>query len=146
MLGVYREELVEKLAHVLHRLGCRRGFVVHGLDGMDEITLTTETAMAEVSAAGVTVRRFAPEELGFGRCAMAELRGGNALENAVIVRDVLAGQKGPKRDIVLINAAFGLVAAGKAANLSEGVLLAEKAIDSGEALAVMERLVAMTNE
>ena len=94
VLGVYREELVEKLAHVLHKLGCKRGFVVHGLDGMDEITLTTETAIAEVSPTGVTLRRFAPEELGFGRCCMEDLRGGDAVGNAVIVRDVLAGRKG----------------------------------------------------
>lgn len=146
VLGVYREELVERLAHVLHKLGCKRGFVVHGLDGMDEITLTTETALAEVAATGVTLRRFAPEELGFQRCTMDELRGGDAKNNAVIVRDVLAGGKGPKRDIVVINAAFGLVAAGRAATLQEGVRLASEAIDSNEALAVMERLVAMTNE
>ena len=146
VMGVYREELVEKLAHVLHKLGCKRGFVVHGLDGMDEITLTTETAIAEVSPAGVTLRRFAPEELGFARCRMEDLRGGDAVGNAFIVRDVLAGQKGPKRDIVVANAAFGLVAAGKVANLQEGVLMAAGAIDSGEALATMERLVAMTNE
>ena len=146
VMGVYREELVEKLAHVLHKLGCKRGFVVHGLDGMDEITLTTETAIAEVSPAGVTLRRFAPEELGFARCRMEDLRGGDAVGNAFIVRDVLAGQKGPKQDIVLTNAAFGLVAAGKVAVLQEGVLMAAGAIDSGEALATMERLVAMTNE
>jgi anthranilate phosphoribosyltransferase len=146
VMGVYREELVEKLAHVLHKLGCKRGFVVHGLDGMDEITLTTETAIADVSPAGVTLRRFAPEELGFSRCGMEDLRGGDAIGNAIIVRDVLAGQKGPKRDIVLTNAAFGLLAAGKVASLADGVQMAAGAIDSGEALAVMERLVAMTNE
>ena len=146
VLGVYREDLVETLAQVLNKLGCRRGFVVHGLDGMDEITLTAETAIAEVTPEGVTVRRFAPEELGFGRCTMADLRGGNAQENAAIVRSVLAGEKGPKRDVVLINAAFGLVAAGKTATLAEGVAMAATAIDSGAALAVMERLVAMTNE
>ena len=146
VLGVYREDLVEKLAHVLHKLGCKRGFVVHGFDAMDEITLTTETAIAEVSPTGVTLRHFAPEELGFSRCFMEDLRGGDAVGNAVIVRDILAGQKGPKRDIVLVNAAFGLVAAGKAANLAEGVVMAAEAIDSREALATMERLVAMTNE
>lgn len=146
VMGVYREELVEKLAHVLHKLGCKRGFVVHGLDGMDEITLTTETAIAEVSPTGVMLRRFAPEELGFGRCRMENLRGGDAVGNAVIVRDVLSGRKGPKRDIVLVNAAFGLVAAGKVVSLAEGVQMAAGAIDSGEALATMERLVVMTNE
>ena len=146
VIGVYREDLVATLAQVLHKLGCKRGFVVHGLDGMDEITLTTETALAEVSPAGVSPRRFTPEELGFQRCAMADLRGGNAQENAVIVREVLSGKLGPRREIVLINAAFALVAAGKTDNLGDGVRMAAQAIDSGEALAVMERLVAMTNE
>ena len=146
VLGVYREDLVEKLAHVLHKLGCKRGFVVHGLDGMDEITLTSETAVAEVSPAGVTLRRFAPEELGFSRCAMSDLHGGDAAGNAVIVRDILAGKQGPKRDIVLLNAAFGLVAAGKAASLPEGAEMAREAIDSGRARANLERLVALTNE
>ena len=145
VLGVYREDLVETLANVLHKLGCKRGFVVHGLDGMDEITLTTETTVAEVSPAGVAVRRFAPEELGFQRCSMEDLRGGNAPENAAIVRSVLGGAGGPKREIVLVNAAFGLVAAGKASGLAEGVAMAAGAIDSGAALAVMERLVTMTN-
>ena len=146
VMGVYREDLVVTLAQVLYKLGCKRGFVVHGLDGMDEITLTTETALAEVTTAGVQLRRFAPEELGFSRCSMAELRGGNAAENAVIVREVLTGRKGAKRDIVLVNAAFAPVAAGKTGDLREGVRMAGAAIDSGEALAVMGRLAVMTNE
>ena len=119
---------------------------MHGLDGMDEITLTTETAIAEVAAGGVTTRRFTPEELGFNRCAMSDLHGGDAAGNAVIVREILAGIQGPKRDIVLLNAAFGLVAAGKAATLPDGVALAREAIDSGRARAHLDRLVAVTNE
>jgi anthranilate phosphoribosyltransferase len=146
VLGVYREDLVETLARVLHNLGCKRGFVVHGLDGMDEITLTTETAIAEVAAGGVSARRFEPEDLGFNRCAMSDLHGGDAAGNAVIVRDILSGKQGPKRDIVLLNAAFGLVAAGKSATLPEGVALAREAIDSGRARANLERLAALTNE
>ncbi len=146
VMGVYREDLVETLARVLHKLGCKRGFVVHGLDGMDEITLTTETAVAEVTSSGVQLRRFTPEELGFSRCTMTDLRGGNAVENAVIVREVLSGVHGAKREIVLTNAAFALVAAGKVDSLARGVEMAAQAIDSGEALAVMGRLAAMTNE
>jgi anthranilate phosphoribosyltransferase len=146
VMGVYREDLVATLAQVLHKLGCKRGFVVHGLDGMDEITLTAETALAEVTPGGMQLRRFAPEELGFSRCTMADLRGGNAVENADIVRELLAGATGAKRDIVLINAAFALVAAGKADSLDQGVELAAQAVDSGKALAVMGRLAAMTNE
>jgi len=145
VMGVYAEPLVEKLAHVLHKLGCRKGFVVHGMDGMDEVTLTAATTIAEVTPAGVRISLFTPEELGFDFCTMEELKGGNAEENAVIVRSVLSGATGPRRDIVLINAAFGLFAAGKTASLADGVRLAEEAIDSGRALQQLERLAEMTN-
>jgi anthranilate phosphoribosyltransferase len=145
VLGVYREDLVEKLARVLHNLGCKRGFVVHGLDGMDEITLTTGTAVAEVTSSGVTLGRFEPEQLGFTRCDMSDLHGGHAVDNAIIVRDILAGKEGAKREIVLVNAAFGLLAAGRAASLEAGVTLAREAIDSGQALYTMERLAVLTN-
>jgi anthranilate phosphoribosyltransferase len=145
LLGVYCDELVERLANVLKNLGCRRGFVVHGLDGMDEITLTAETRIAEVSWDRVVMKTFCPEELGFSRCAVADLRGGDAAGNAAIVRNILAGGSGPKRDVVLLNAAFSLVAAGKTAALNEGVALAAGAIDSGRAMKQLEKLVAMTN-
>ncbi len=146
VLGVYREDLAEKLAKVLGNLGCKRGFVVHGLDGMDEITLTNRTRVAEVTPEGVATRLFRPEELGFARCSMADLRGGDAVANAAIVRDILAGVPGPKRDIVLLNASFGLLAAGKAETLSEGLRQAAEAIDSGRARAQLERLIELTNE
>jgi len=146
VLGVYREELTEKLAQVLRKLGCKRGFVVHGLDGMDEITLTTETRIAEVTPAGVNSHLFGPEELGLPRCSMADLRGGDAASNAAIVRGVLSGEKGPKRDIVLLNAAFGLVAAGKADDPAEGMRMAADAIDSGLAMGQLEKLAELTNE
>ncbi|HEY5973104.1 MAG TPA: anthranilate phosphoribosyltransferase [Geobacteraceae bacterium] len=146
VLGVYREDLVEKLANVLRNLGCRRGFVVHGMDGMDEITLTSASTIAEVTPQGVHVRLFSPEELGFNFCPMAAVRGGDARENAVIVRSVLAGEPGPKRDIVLLNAAFSLVAAGKAATPAEGVALASEAIDSGAALQQLQKLITLTNQ
>lgn len=145
VLGVYREELVEKLAHVLKNLGCRRGFVVHGLDGMDEITLSTETRIAEVSQAEVKIATIKPEDFGMVRCPMEELRGGDAPGNAGIVRGILDGTKGPKRDIVLLNAAYALVAAGKAASPKEGLALAAAAIDSGNAKQQLAKLVAMTN-
>jgi anthranilate phosphoribosyltransferase len=146
VLGVYRGDLVEKLAHVLKNLGCRRGFVVHGMDGMDEITLTAETRLAEVTSEKVVVKTLRPEDLGLTRCRMADLRGGDATENAAIVRAVLSGEKGPKRDIVLVNAAFGLIAAGKAATSEEGLKLAAAAIDSGKAGEQLEKLVRLTNE
>jgi anthranilate phosphoribosyltransferase len=145
VMGVYAEPLVEKLAHVLHKLGCRHGFVVHGMDGMDEVTLTSATTVAEVTPAGVNIRFFKPEELGFDSCTMEELKGGNAEENAVIVKGVLSGDSGPRRHIVLINSAFALVAAGKTSSLADGVKLAEEAVDSGRALKQLEKLVLMTN-
>jgi len=146
VLGVYREDLVEKLAHVLKKLGCRRGFVVHGLDGMDEITLAGETRIAKVTPEGVELSLIAPEQFGLARASAAELRGGDALENAVIVKEILAGCDGPKRRIVLLNAAFALMAAGKAADVMDGIRIAAETIDSGRAAEQLERLVALTNE
>jgi anthranilate phosphoribosyltransferase len=146
VLGVYREDLVEKLAHVLKKLGCRRGFVVHGVDGMDEITLTGATRIAEVTPEGVEVRLIAPEDFGLKSCGVDELHGGDALGNAVIVKKILSGVDGAKRRVVLLNAAFGLIAAGKAASVGDGLKLAAEAIDSGRALAQLEKLVALTNE
>jgi anthranilate phosphoribosyltransferase len=146
VLGVYREDLTEKLAHVLKNLGCRRGFVVHGMDGMDEITLTAPTRIAEVSPHGVSLALIKPEEFGLSRCVMEDLHGGDAGENATIVREILAGEKGPKRDIVLLNAAFALVAAGKAIDPQDGISLAADAVDSGQAMKQLEKLQQMTNE
>jgi anthranilate phosphoribosyltransferase len=145
VMGVYRADLVEKLAGVLHKLGCRHGFVVHGLDGMDEMTLTGETLIAEVTPAGVTLSSVTPEQVGLARCLMAELKGGDAVANAAIVTAVLSGELGPRRDIVLLNAGYALVAAGKASSPVEGIVLAAEAIDSGRALQQVEKLAALTN-
>ncbi len=146
VMGVYREDLVEKLAQVLQNLGCRKGFVVCGSDGMDEITLTGPTRIATITADGVRVGQITPEEFGFCCCPMTDLRGGNAQGNAQIVRAVLAGEPGAKRDVVLLNAAYALVAAGRTGTPSEGVALAAEAIDAGRALAQVEKLVQMTNQ
>ena len=145
VMGVYREELVEKLAGVLKRLGCRHGFVVNGRDGMDEITLTAETAAAEVTPNGVRLFTITPEEFGFRRCDMQELKGGDAVANAAIVRDILNGAQGPKRDVVLLNAAFALVAADRSASIAEAIRMAAQAIDSGAARGQLEKLVILTN-
>lgn len=144
VLGVYSDELVEKLAGVLQRLGCKRGYVVHGCDGMDEITLTGETAVASVTPESITMSVISPETFGLTRCRMADLRGGDAKGNAVIVKAVLAGEKGARRDIVLLNAAYALAAAGKVATPVEGIALASEAIDSGRALQQLEKLVEIT--
>jgi anthranilate phosphoribosyltransferase len=145
VMGVYREELVEKLAGVLHRLGCKHGFVVNGRDGMDEITLTSETAAAEVTADGVRLFTITPEQFGMQRCSMQALKGGDAVQNSEIVRSVLSGEQGPRRDVVLLNAAYALVAAGRCSNPAEGIQLAAAAIDDGRALAQLDKLVAATN-
>ncbi|MGD0584409.1 MAG: anthranilate phosphoribosyltransferase [Oryzomonas sp.] len=146
VMGVYRASLVEKLAGVLHRLGCRHGFVVHGSDGMDEMTLTGETLVAEVTPAGVRLSSVVPEQVGLARCPMEFLKGGDATANAAIVRAILSGEQGPRRDIVLLNAAYALVAAGKAASPAEGITLASEAIDSGRAMELLARLVELTNQ
>ena len=146
VMGVYRASLVEKLAGVLHRLGCRHGFVVHGSDGMDEMTLTGETLVAEVTPAGVRLSSVTPEQVGLARCPMEILKGGDATANAAIVRAILAGEQGPRRDIVLLNAAYALVAAGKAASPAEGIILAAEAIDSGRAMGQLKRLTELTNQ
>ena len=144
VMGVYRADLVEKLAGVLHRLGCRHGFVVHGMDGMDEITTTTETLIAEVTTAGISLSTISPEEVGLARCSMDELAGGDAATNADIVRAILSGESGARRDIVLLNAAYALLAAGKATQVQEGMALAAAVIDSGKAMAQLETLAELT--
>ncbi|MHB8707411.1 MAG: anthranilate phosphoribosyltransferase [Desulfuromonadales bacterium] len=145
VLGVYRADLVETLGRVLASLGCRHGFVVHGDDGMDELTLTGATRVAEIRDGQVTLATVAPEQFGFHRCPLSELQGGDAAQNAVIVREVLGGEPGPKRDVVLLNAAFGLVAAGVADSVADGIARAQSAIDSGAARGKLEQLVALTN-
>lgn len=146
VMGVYREDLVEKLAGVLHQLGCKHGFVVNGRDGMDEITLTAETAAAEVTPDGIRLFTITPEEFSLVRCSMQELKGGDATANAIIIREVLDGAKGPKREVVLLNAAFALMAAGRCGTVAEGIALAADAIDSGAARGQVEKLAALTNQ
>jgi anthranilate phosphoribosyltransferase len=145
VLGVYAEHLVEVLARVLVKLGCRRGFVVHGLDGMDEVTLTGPTRIAEICDGAVTLSTVEPEDFGLRRCSLSDLQGGDAATNALIVRGVLTGKPGPKREVVLLNAAFALVAAGLARDVESGLEKARRALDDGLALAKLEGLVALTN-
>lgn len=146
VLGVFKENLVEPLARVLLSLGCRRGFVVHGSDGMDEITLTGPTLVAAISGGAVELQTIEPEQFGFKRCALAELQGGDAQQNAAIVKAVLAGEKGPKRDIVVLNGAYALVAAGLATDVDEGIEKLQAVLDNGKAQQVLDGLVRMTNQ
>ena len=145
VLGVYDEKLVEVLAKVLVKLGCQRGFVVHGKDGMDEITLTGPTRVAEINEGQVTLSTIEPEDFGLRRCLLSDLQGGDAEENAAIVRDVLAGSEGPKRDVVLLNAAYALIAAGIVESVDAGLQKARNVIDEGLAKAKLEGLVNLTN-
>jgi anthranilate phosphoribosyltransferase len=145
VMGVYRADLVDKLAGVLHKLGCRHGFVVHGLDGMDEITITADTLVAEVTPQGVSLETISPEQFGLVRCGMDALRGGDATANAAIVKSVLGGERSARRDIVLLNSAYALMAAGTASTSAEGIILAAEAIDTGKALNQLQKLVELTN-
>jgi anthranilate phosphoribosyltransferase len=145
VVGVYSLELVEKLAEALSMLGTRRAFVVHGLDGLDEITITGATRVGEVHEGQVRTYEITPEEFGMTRAPLEEIAGGtNAAENAAIVRDVLNGQKSARRDVVLMNAAAAIVAAGKTAHLPDGASIAADSIDSGAALNKLEALVRFT--
>lgn len=146
VLGVYREDLVQPLAEVLCHLGCKRGFVVHGRDGMDEITLTGETRIASIEGGNVTMSTITPEDYGLSCCELDDLRGGDARDNAQIVREVLHGKIGPRRDIVLLNSAYALVASGVVAGVEAGLVMATQVIDTGLATAKLEGLIRMTNQ
>jgi anthranilate phosphoribosyltransferase len=145
VLGVFSGELVEPLAKVLAKLGCKRGFVVHGDDGMDEITLTGSSKVAVISGGMVELETIEPEQFGLKRCRLEELQGGDAEANALIVRSILSGEKGPKRDIVVLNGAYALVAAGLAESIPDGMDRIAEVLDAGLALAKLEALVRMTN-
>ncbi len=143
LLGVYSPHLVETMAAVLRELGTERSLVVHGTGGLDEVSLAGPTLVGEASSSGVTVYTVYPEDMGLARAPVEAVLGGTAEENASLIRGVLSGEvRGPKRDVVLANAAAALVAAGAAANFREGVELAARSLDSGEALRKLEALVA----
>jgi anthranilate phosphoribosyltransferase len=141
VVGVYSADLVEKLAEALSMLGLRRALVVHGSDGLDEITITASTRIAEVRDGQVRSYEVTPEEFGLQRATLEEISGGDASHNAGLIREVLAGKKSARRDIVLLNAAAALVAAGRADHLRDAVPLAAKAIDSGAAERKLDALV-----
>jgi anthranilate phosphoribosyltransferase len=145
VVGVYSVDLVERLAEALSMLGLQRVMVVHGLDGLDEITITGPTRIAEVRGGAVRSYEVTPGEFGLARAPIEQIAGGDATENATIIREVLAGKKSPRRDVVLLNAAAALVVAGKADHLMDGLPLAAKSIDSGAAAEKLEALVRFTN-
>jgi anthranilate phosphoribosyltransferase len=145
LVGVYSLEVIDLMAATLAELGVQRAFVVHGAGGLDEISLSGETHIAEVNEGAVKRYTATPEDFGMPRAPIGTLRGGDAQENAALIREVLAGRPGPRRDITVINAAAALVAAGIAANFLDGAQLAGNAISSGGAQKRLAALVAFTN-
>jgi len=146
LMGIFAADYVERQARVLAALGVERAWVVHGSDGMDELTTTGPSAVAELRDGDVRLFELAPEAAGVPRAKPEDLLGGSPDENADALRALLDGQKGPYRDIVLYNAAAALVIADKAVGLESGVALAAASIDDGAAAAALAKLVAITNE
>ncbi len=145
MVGVFSRQWVEPLAHVLKNLGSDRAYVVHGSDGLDEITTAGTTAVAALENGVVRCFEIAPEDAGLPRTKPEVLRGGDADTNAEALKAVLEGIKGPYRDVAVLNAAAALVVAAKARDIAHGVALAQHSIDSGGAEASLDRLIAISN-
>ena len=144
VVGVFGKEWVEPIAQVLALLGTERAWVVHGSDGLDELTTTGISDVAVVDMGKVSTFRISPRNAGLPDARPEDLTGGNAVENAAHIRAVLGGFKGPLRDVVMLNAAAAMLVAGKANTLRESVALAAQSIDSGKALAVLEALVRLS--
>ena len=146
LLGVYAPELTEMFAHALQLLGAKRAFVVHGHDGLDEISVCAPTRISELKDGLIRTYDISPEQFFSELAEPADLIGGNPAENAQITRNILNGEKGPKRNVVLINASAALVAAGQAEDLKQGIRMAETAIDDGDAAKKMEALIKYSQE
>lgn len=145
LIGLYSGDLVGMIAHVLKNLGSVCAMVVHGMEGLDEISLCGPTKVAELRGGQVKEYIVEPEQFGLKRCRMEDLHGGNAEQSAAIVRGVLQGDKGPARDVVLLNGGAALYVGGSAATIQDGMRLAAESIDSGKAKEKLAGLVEMTN-
>lgn len=145
LLGVYDEYLVEPLARVLISLGVKKGMVVYGQDKLDEISLSAPTTVCEIKDGWYKSYVIAPEDFGLERCQKADLVGGSPEENAQITRSILGGEKGHKRDAVLMNAGASLYLAGKAATMADGIALAAELIDSGKAAQTLQKIIEVSN-
>jgi anthranilate phosphoribosyltransferase len=145
MVGVFSRQWTEPLAHVLKNLGCERAYVVHGSDGLDEITTAGPTSIAALENGQGKSFEIAPEDVGLSKTTPESLRGGDAQANAAALLAVLKGTKGPFRDVAVFNAAAALVVAGRAENLKDGVAVATKSLDSGEAEGRLDRLIHVSN-
>ena len=146
LMGVYERELVEPLAQVLCQLGVKSAMVVHGDDGLDEISLSAPTFVCEVRDGWVRSYKISPEDFGLERCDKAALTGGDPAANAVILRAILNGEQGAKRDLSVLNAAAAMYVAKKCETIADGVLLAQDAIDSGRAKMKLDEFVRYSNE
>jgi anthranilate phosphoribosyltransferase len=145
IIGVFAKEWVEPIAHVLGLLGVERAWVVHGSDGLDELTTAGVSDVAVIDGGRVSTFRISPRNGGLPEAKPQDLIGGDAVENAAHIRAVLGGLKGAYRDIVLLNAAAALLVAGKAKTLRDGVALAADSIDSGKAMGVLDALVPLSH-
>ncbi|MCK5098090.1 MAG: anthranilate phosphoribosyltransferase, partial [Desulfobacteraceae bacterium] len=146
LLGVYAPELTEMFALVLKQLGTKRAFVVHGHDGLDEISVCAPTRVSQLNQGQIKTYDIHPEDFFDTLSGPEDIKGGDLKTNLRITKDVLNGKKGPKRNVVLINAAAALVAAGKTDSLKEGILMAEDSIDSGKAVTKLNELIAFTQD
>jgi anthranilate phosphoribosyltransferase len=146
LMGVYEEALVEPLAKVMSNLGVANGMVVFGQDGLDEISLSSPTTICEVRNHSFKTYEIAPEQFGMERCQKEALVGGTPEVNAEITRAILNGEKDPRRDAVVLNSAAALYIANKVSSIKEGVVLAEKLIDSGKAREQLEKFIKLSNE
>ncbi len=147
VMGVFAEEYVEPLAHVLHNLGVKRGMTVYGMDKLDEVSISAPTKICEFNGDNFKTYTLTPEELGLKTAQKPEILGGTGEENAEITLGILKGEiKGAKRDVVLLNSACGLYIAGKAETIADGVKLAAELIDSGKAMEKLEQFKAATNK
>ena len=146
IMGVYDEKLVEPLARVLSNLGVKRGMVVYGQDGLDEISMSSPTTICEVNNGELSTYVIRPEDFGYQTCSKSELVGGTPVENAAIAKNILSGEKGSKRNAVTMNAGAALYIAGKADSFKEGISLAEKIIDSGMALKKLNEFIEYSNK
>lgn len=146
MMGVYDRDLVEPMAHVLKNLGLRRALVVHGNDGLDEITTTDTTFISEYNGKEVYSYEISPDELWISKVTVNDLRGGNLQDNVAICYDILNGKRGPKHDIVVLNTAYALYTAQKVESIPQGMDIAREMIDSKKALHKLEQLIAFTQQ
>ena len=144
VLGVASKELLDKMASVLQNLGCYHAMVVHGEDGLDEITITGKTIVREIRDNGIESYDISPEDLGLQTGDRDSLKGGSAAENADIVRKILAGSKGPQRDAVLMNTSAALLVGEKVITLRDGVSLSQDLLDSGRALNKLEQFIELS--